>query len=46
MVGLVGNILLGLQLTRLDRFADLLVADCQRYGLQRSAGKRTGEVEL
>ena len=33
MVGLVGNILLGLQLTRLDRFADLLVADCQRAGL-------------
>jgi hypothetical protein len=39
MVGLVGNILLGLQLTRLDRFADLLVADCQRYGLHRSADK-------
>jgi hypothetical protein len=36
MVGLVGNILLGLQLTRLDRFADQLVADCQRVGLQRS----------
>ena len=35
MVGLVGNILLGLQLTRLDRFADQLVADCQRIGLQR-----------
>jgi hypothetical protein len=33
MVGLVGNILLGLQLTRLDRFADGLVADCQRAGL-------------
>jgi hypothetical protein len=33
MVGLVGNILLGLQLTRLDRFADLLVADCQRIGM-------------
>ena len=33
MVGLVGNILLGLQLTRLDRYADLLVADCQRAGL-------------
>ena len=27
MTGLVGNILLGLQLTRLDRFADALVAD-------------------
>jgi hypothetical protein len=37
MVGLVGNILLGLQLTRLDRYADLLVADCQRYGLHRDA---------
>ncbi|MFZ2986455.1 hypothetical protein [Ideonella sp.] len=36
MVGLVGNILLGLQLTRLDRFADRLVADCQREGLRRS----------
>jgi MotA/TolQ/ExbB proton channel family len=35
MVGLVGNILLGLQLTRLDRYADRFVADCQRYGLQR-----------
>lgn len=33
MVGLVGNIVLGLQLTRLDRFADQLVADCQRAGL-------------
>ena len=33
MVGLVGNILLGLQLTRLDRYADRLVADCQRRGL-------------
>ncbi len=37
MVGLVGNILLGLQLTRLDRFADRLVTDCQRYGMTRSA---------
>jgi hypothetical protein len=35
MVGLVGNILLGLQLTRLDRYADALVADCQREGLRR-----------
>jgi len=33
MVGLVGNILLGLQLTRLDRYANRLVADCQRRGL-------------
>lgn len=33
MVGLVGNVLLGLQLTRLDRYADALVADCQRLGL-------------
>jgi hypothetical protein len=38
MVGLVGNILLGLQLTRLDRFADDLVAQAQRHGMQRSAG--------
>jgi hypothetical protein len=45
MVGLVGNILLGLQLTRLDRFADLLVADCQRYGLHRRAGMHTAAVE-
>lgn len=35
MVGLVGNILLGIQLTRLDRFSDTLVADCQREGLRR-----------
>jgi hypothetical protein len=34
MVGLVGNIVLGLQLTRLDRYADALVADTQRLGLQ------------
>jgi len=34
MVGLVGNILLGLQLTRLDRYADALIADCQREGLR------------
>ena len=33
MVGLVGNILLGLQLTRLDRYADALVVDAQRLGL-------------
>ena len=33
MVGLVGNILLGLQLTRLDRYADLLVSDVQRLDL-------------
>ena len=37
MVGLVGNILLGLQLTRLDRYADTLVADIQRAGLAQSA---------
>jgi hypothetical protein len=35
MVGLVANIVLGLQLTRLDRYADRLVADCQRHGLSR-----------
>lgn len=34
MVGLVGNILLGLQLTRLDRYADALVAEAQRLGLR------------
>lgn len=33
MVGLVGNILLGLQLTRLDRYADAIVADAQAHGL-------------
>jgi hypothetical protein len=33
MVGLVGNILLGLQLTRLDRFADEIVAAAQQHGL-------------
>lgn len=37
MVGLVGNILLGLQLTRLDRFADQLVTQAQRQGFQVSA---------
>jgi MotA/TolQ/ExbB proton channel family len=37
MVGLVGNILLGLQLTRLDRYADALVAEIQRMGLHRQA---------
>ena len=40
MVGLVGNIVLGLQLTRLDRYADALVADIQRAGLQHSAHVR------
>jgi hypothetical protein len=38
MVGLVGNILLGLQLTRLDRYADRLVADIQRLGLAPRGG--------
>jgi MotA/TolQ/ExbB proton channel family len=37
MVGLVGNILLGLQLTRLDRYADALVSDIQRAGLASKA---------
>ena len=37
MVGLVGNILLGLQLTRLDRFADDLVVQAQRHGLRISS---------
>ncbi|MDZ4057833.1 MAG: hypothetical protein U1D69_12915, partial [Polynucleobacter sp.] len=40
MVGLVGNILLGLQLTRLDRYADALVADTQRHGLAQGAAAR------
>lgn len=40
MVGLVGNILLGLQLTRLDRFADALVADAQQHGLAIAATER------
>mgnify|MGYP007082288981 CR=1 FL=1 len=41
MVGLVGNIVLGLQLTRLDRYADALISDCQRAGLTigRDAGR-------
>lgn len=33
MVGLVGNILLGLQLTRLDRFADHLVLQAREHAL-------------
>jgi len=33
MVGLVANILLGMQLTRLDRFADELIARAQSHGL-------------
>ncbi|PXW98803.1 MotA/TolQ/ExbB proton channel family protein [Sphaerotilus hippei] len=40
MVGLVGNILLGLQLTRLDRYADALVSDCQRLGLAIGASRQ------
>lgn len=40
MVGLVGNILLGLQLTRLDRYADTLVADAQRHGLSLRDSER------
>lgn len=34
MVGLVGNIVLGLQLTRLDRYADAIVTEAQRRGLE------------
>lgn len=37
MVGLVGNILLGLQLTRLDRYADELVAAAQHHGVRLGA---------
>ena len=33
MVGLVGNIVLGMQLTRLDRYADAIVALAQQHGL-------------
>ncbi len=40
MVGLVGNILLGLQLTRLDRYADVLVADAQRHGMTLATAER------
>jgi hypothetical protein len=43
MVGLVGNILLGLQLTRLDRFADTLVAEVQRRGLRVRADMAVAE---
>ncbi|MDO9313613.1 MAG: hypothetical protein Q7T97_03580 [Burkholderiaceae bacterium] len=45
MVGLVGNIVLGLQLTRLDRYADALVADCQRIGLGVEAASSPRTVE-
>jgi MotA/TolQ/ExbB proton channel family len=34
MVGLVGNILLGLQITRLDRYADDIVEKAQQIGLE------------
>ena len=37
MVGLVANILLGMQLTRLDRFADELVTRAQTHGLKIKA---------
>ncbi len=46
MVGLVGNILLGLQLTRLDRFADRIVADAQRYGMHRSSATSAPAARL
>lgn len=39
MVGLVGNVLLGLQLTRLDRYADSFAMACQRLGLNASPAK-------
>ncbi|RQO63488.1 hypothetical protein DBR47_02865 [Paucibacter sp. KBW04] len=42
MVGLVGNILLGLQLTRLDRYADALVSDIQRAGLALAHSQAAG----
>ena len=37
MVGLVANILLGLQLTRLDRFADEFIVQAQLHGLKIKA---------
>lgn len=37
ITGLAGNILLGLQLMRLDRFADALVAETLQLGEQRAA---------
>ncbi len=43
MVGLVGNILLGLQLTRLDRFADEIVTRAQLYGMQSGSPNKVGE---
>lgn len=45
MVGLVGNILLGLQLTRLDRYADDIVSRAQNFGLQRVDGQKTSGEE-
>ena len=36
MTGLAGNILLGLQLMRLDRFADALMADTLSASLNRT----------
>ncbi len=39
MVGLVGNILLGLQLTRLDRFADSIIDRAQRHGMDITAAR-------
>lgn len=44
MVGLVGNILLGLQLTRLDRYADALVSEIQRAGIH-SIGSSLPDAE-
>ena len=40
MVGLVGNILLGLQLTRLDRYADAIVAQAQAHGIALGSAGR------
>ena len=41
MVGLVGNILLGLQLTRLDRYADDIVSRAQLFAMQNSDRQQT-----
>ena len=40
MVGLIGNILLGLQLTRLDRYADELVTQAQRHGVSLATARQ------
>lgn len=43
VTGLTGNILLGLQLMRLDRFADALVADALALSLKAAHGEHDGD---